>query len=237
VYFCSCQLILNPKQVDLSMLFPEPVVAEGHPTNPTPVFLSGEKKQAVRTSTLIPPRETVEKVKKEINRVQLQNYLYATSYFSNMMKLTPSRSKYSIELSQDLDDAAVSLLVDNGLQRRFPAACDAWKTRNANSKEISQKSISENRQLVDKELKDGQPLLEDTLAREITRKILDAYPYVLLFKFHLTKNDFDPSIVYLTQGSSSLKIKAWTWRMLCQVEISYSLFPKSNCWHQTPPAL
>ena len=209
MYFCSCRLILNPKQVDLSMLFPEPVVAEGHPTNPAPVFLSGEKKQAVRTSTLIPPRETVEKVKKEINRVQLQNYLYATSHFSNMMKLMSSRSKYSIELSQDLDDAAVFLLVDNGLRNRFPAACDAWKARNTRGKEISQKSVSENKQRVDKELKDGQPLLEFTLARGITRKILDAYPYVLLFKFHLTKNDFDPCIVYLTQRSSSLKIKAW----------------------------
>jgi len=37
------------------MLFPEPSVAEGHSTTSAPVFLSGEKRQAVRTSTPIPP--------------------------------------------------------------------------------------------------------------------------------------------------------------------------------------
>jgi len=198
--------MLKPKQVDLSMLFPEPVVAEGHPTNTVPVFLSGEQKQAVRTSTLIPPREKVEEVSEEIYQLPLQNYLYVASHLSNPMRLTPSRStKYSIELSRDLGDSAVSLLVENGLHKRFPSACNAWKARNAESKKVFQKSVSENRQLVDKQLRDDQPLLEDVLAREITRRILNAYPYVLLFEFCLSKLSFDPSIVYLTQRSSSLR--------------------------------
>ena len=200
--------MLKPKQVDLSMLFPGPIAAEGHQTRPMPVFLSGEQKQAVYTSTLIPPAEIVEKVNKEINQVQLQNYLYVTSHLSNPVKLTPSRSKYFIELSRDLDDPAVLLLVENGLRHRFPAACDAWKARNTESKEVAQKSISEKRQIVNQQLKDDQPLLEYTLAREITRKILDANLYVLLFEFHLSKQDFNPSIVHLTQRSSSLRIKA-----------------------------
>jgi len=201
--------MLKPKQVDLSMLFPEPIVAEGHPTNPVPVFLSGEQKQAVRTSTLIPPRETVEKVSKEIYQVPLQNYLYVASHLPNPMRLTPSRStKYSVELSQDLDDSAVSLLVENGLHKRFPSACDAWKARNTESKEVARKSVSENRQLVDKQLRDDQPLLEVALAREITRRIMNAYPYVLLFEFFLSRPSFDLFIVYLTQRNSSLRIEA-----------------------------
>ena len=60
------------------MLFPEPSVAEGHPTNSTPVFLSGEKKQAVRTSTPIPPVKNVEWIKKECSAVRLRDYLYVT---------------------------------------------------------------------------------------------------------------------------------------------------------------
>jgi len=103
------------------------------------------------------------------------------------MKLTLSRSKHSIELSQDLDDSAIFLLVENGLCNKFPAACDAWKARNTNSKEIAQKSVSENRQLVDKQLKGDKPLLEGALAREIARQILGACPYVLPFDSHLLR--------------------------------------------------
>ena len=97
------------------------------------------------------------------------------------MKLTSSRSKYSIELSQDLDDSAVSLLIEHGLGSRFPTTCNAWKAQNNKSKEATRKSIFEKKQYIDKQLKNDQPLLEDTLAREIIRRILDKLPYVLLF--------------------------------------------------------
>jgi len=60
------------------MLFPEPSSAEEHPMSSTPVFLSGEKKQAVRTSTLIPPVKKVERVKRECSAVLLRDYLYVT---------------------------------------------------------------------------------------------------------------------------------------------------------------
>lgn len=173
--------MLKPKQVDLSMLFPEHDVAEGKQRNPVPVFLSGEKKQAVYISTLIPPASKV------VGQVQLQNYLYVTSYLLGPMKLTPLRSKHSIELSRDLDDSAIFLLVENGFHDRFPVACDAWKARNTNSREIAQKSVYENRQLVDEQLKCDQPLLEGVLAREITRRISDACPYVLPFESYLSK--------------------------------------------------
>ena len=190
--------MLKPMQVDLSMLFLEPTVAEGQPTNHVPVFLSGERRQAVYTSTLIGPVKTVDKLKKEVNRVQLQDYLYVTSHLSSPMKLTPLRSKYSIELDQDLDDSAVSLLVENGLKRRFPDAYHAWEIRNTESKKTAQKSVFENKLNVDKHLRDDQPLLEDALTREITRRILDSYPYVLLFEFYLSKQDFDVVTVHLT---------------------------------------
>jgi len=65
--------MLKPKQVDLSMLFPEHIVTGGQPKNPVPVFLFGEKRQAVYTSTLTPPASKV------VSQVQLQNYLYVTS--------------------------------------------------------------------------------------------------------------------------------------------------------------
>ena len=178
--------MLKSKQVDLSMLFPETIVMEGHPIQPIPVFLSGEQKQAICTSTRIPPTKTVKKVKEEIYQTQLKNYLYIISHLSDPMKLTPSRSKYSIELSQDLDDSAVSILVENGLCNRFPAACNALKAQNTKSKAIIQQCVFEKKKLVDKDLKNDQLLLEDTLAREIGMRILNAYPYVLLFKFHLS---------------------------------------------------
>ena len=70
--------MLTPGQVDLSMLFPEPSVAGGPPTNSAPVFLSGEKRQAVRTSTPIPPVKNVERIDKEYSAVRLRDYLYVT---------------------------------------------------------------------------------------------------------------------------------------------------------------
>ena len=164
------------------MLFPEPSIAEGQPTNFVPVFLSGEKRQAVRTSVLIPPAKKVEKFNGECNRTQLQNYLYVFSYSYNTATLISSRSKYYIDLSRDLDDTAVSLLIEHGLGKRYPTACDAWKSRNAESKEIVRKSIFEEKRRVDENLKNEQPLLEYTLARGIAGKILDAYPYVLRFQ-------------------------------------------------------
>jgi hypothetical protein len=99
---------------------------------------------------------------------------------------TPPRSKYSIGLGEDLDDAAVSLLIKQGLGSRFSTLCDAWKSRNAESEGTAQKSIFEEKRRVDEQLKNDQPLLEDTLARGIISRILDKYPYVLLSKFHMS---------------------------------------------------
>lgn len=92
----------------------------------------------------------------------------------------PLRSRYSIELSQDLDDAAVSLLIENGLDKRFPVACAAWKLETSESSAIAQKCALEKKKLVDEKLINDKSLLEDTLARELTRGILQAYPCVLL---------------------------------------------------------
>jgi len=61
------------------MLFPESSTVQGHPANHMPVFLSGEKRQAIRTSTYIPPVEAVEKVKENCNQVRLQDYMWVTS--------------------------------------------------------------------------------------------------------------------------------------------------------------
>jgi len=166
------------------MLFPEHSAAGGYPTDLMPIFLSGEKRQAVRTSTLIPPVKMVKRVNEECNSVQLRNYLYVISHLYNTTELTPSSSKYSIDLGEDLDDAAVALLIEHGLGSRFPTACAAWKSRNAKSKETSWRGVSEEKRRIDEQLKNDRSLLEDTLAREITRRILDAYPYVSLSKFH-----------------------------------------------------
>jgi hypothetical protein len=167
-------------QVDLSMLFLEPSPSEGHPTNPIPIFLSGEKRQAVRTSTLIPPTKTVDMLNRTCNYTQFRSYLYVASHLYSTNDLTLSRSKYSIGLSKDLDDDMVSLLIKHGLGSRFPTPCDAWKSRNAKSEETAQRSISEEKQHVDEQLRNDQPLLEDTLAREIIKRILVKYPYVFL---------------------------------------------------------
>ena len=178
-------LVLRPKQVDVSMLFPESAVAGGRPTNA--VFLSGERKQAIRTSTLIPPRKKVAEFNKEIPRVQPQNILYVTYCLSDVMKLTPLRTKHFIELTRDLDDTAVYLLIENGLGNKFPTACEAWKAQNAKDKAVTRESISEGKQLVDQQLKDSRPLLEDMLTGEIITRILDTSPYVIPREFCLLK--------------------------------------------------
>jgi hypothetical protein len=161
------------------MLFPKPGAVEGHSTVPTPVFLSGERGQAVLTSTLIPPERKVEKVNK-INYPRLNEYLYVTIRLYDSLKLTLPRSKYYIELSHDLDDIAVSLLIKGGLKNRFPTPCVTWESQNSESKEIVRRDTVERKKSVDEELKRSQPLLEDILAREMIRRILEEYPYVSL---------------------------------------------------------
>lgn len=99
------------------------------------------------------------------------------------VKLTLPRSTCFIDLSRDLDDEAVSLLIDNGLKNRFSAACDTWKLNNIKSKETTQKAIAEKKRQVDEDLRSSKSLLEGTLSREITRRIMEAYPYVLPTQF------------------------------------------------------
>jgi len=77
---------------------------------------------------------------------------------------------------EDLDDALVSLLIEHGLGSRFPAPCNSWKLHTTQSKETTQKCIFEGRQLVDEQLNNDQLLLEDTLLREVVKRILDACP-------------------------------------------------------------
>jgi hypothetical protein len=163
------------------MLFPKAGVAEECSTMPAPIFLSGEKKQAVCTSMSILPQKKVEKVNKEVNSFVLESYLYVTYSLCIVSLLTPPRSKYPVELSQDLDDAAVSLLIQNGLKKKFRVACDTWKSRIAESKETFWKSVQEEKKHVDEELGNDRPLLEDTLTREVVRRILEVYPCVSLF--------------------------------------------------------
>ena len=101
------------------------------------------------------------------------------------MLLIPQRSRYLIDLSNDLNDAAVSILIDQGLGSRFPAPCISWRSSHAKNKETTQKSIYEGKRQVDDQLKNDRPLLEDTLTKEMARRILDACPYVTLSAFHL----------------------------------------------------
>ena len=101
------------------------------------------------------------------------------------MSLTPQRSKYLIDLSNDLDDAAVFILIDHGLGNRFPAPCISWRSHNAKSRETTQRAIQEGKRQVDDQLKNDRSLLEDILTREMMRRILDACPYVTLAGFHL----------------------------------------------------
>lgn len=150
-----------------------------------PVFLSGEKRQAVRTSTPIPPEKKVERVNKEWNHTLLQSHLYVTFHLCSTMKLMQPRSKYIVDLSKDLDDVEVSLLIKHGLGSRFPTACDAWKSRNIGSEETAQQRISEEKRRIDEELRNDQPWLEDILAKETTKIILDVCPYASLPKFYL----------------------------------------------------
>ena len=175
------------------MLFLESSTAEECPTMPAPMFLFGEKKQAICTSTYIRPERKVLRVNEECSRVRLEDYLYVTCLLCGVVMLTPSmsRSKYIVELGEGLDDIEVSLLIENGLKKRFPVACATWKSQTSESKETAWKQVVEKKKQVDEELVNDKPLLEDTLAREVVRRICEAYPYVLLFLFYLQWWDTD----------------------------------------------
>lgn len=77
---------------------------------------------------------------------------------------------------EDLDDNLVSLLIKHGLGSRFPTPCNSWRLYTTKSKETTQKHIFEGKQRVDEQLNNDRPLLEDTLARGMVKKILDACP-------------------------------------------------------------
>ena len=190
----------NANKVDLSMLFFETSIGGEHPA--TPVFLSGEKRQAVYTSILIPPKKGVKKIDK-VNRVQLRDYLYVLSQYI-VIKLTLSRSTHVVDFSQDLDDDAVSFLIENGLKDRFPNACDAWKSRNSENQGNLQESTNEKKAFIDKELEKDKPSLEGTLASEMIRRFVEEYPWVDYPCFSMGQ-DCDDFKAVLIQNSYSLR--------------------------------
>ena len=169
------------------MLFLESGAAEECPTMPAPMFLFGEKKQAICTSTYIRPEKKVLSANKDCSRVWLEDYLYVSCLLRGVVILTPStsRSKYIVELGEGLDDVEVSLLIENGLKNRFPVACDTWKSQTSKSEETLRKQIAEKKKRVDEELDNDRPLLEDTLTREVARRIWEAYPYVSPFLIYI----------------------------------------------------
>jgi hypothetical protein len=92
------------------------------------------------------------------------------------VRLTLSRSTHLVGLSQDLDDDAVSLLIESGLKNRFPPACSTWKSLFSESKNIKQKSIYERKKHIDEELEKEKPFLVGTFVREMIRRISEAFP-------------------------------------------------------------
>ena len=127
----------------------------------------------------------------------------------------------------------MAVLIDHGLGNRFPVPCISWRSANAKNRETTQKCICKGKLQVDEQLKNDQLSLENALAREMVRRILDACPYVVSSRLHLQNHDPNGCTVCSTWRNFFQRPKMQTLRMMVQVWCPHFCVSESNSQHQT----
>jgi hypothetical protein len=82
-------------------------------------------------------------------------------------------------LDKTLSDDAIAILVESGLQQRFPKECNTWSRRQVELKEARATRIREMEAQIEPQLKSEEARLLGTLRQVLADRVLASFPYVM----------------------------------------------------------
>jgi hypothetical protein len=84
----------------------------------------------------------------------------------------------ALHLSEALDEDAINVLVDNGLNFRFRMECEAWKERKQAFRNSRDSAIRNEEELMRQKLGSEATHLEEMIREVVVNSILQAFPSV-----------------------------------------------------------
>ncbi|KAF5388164.1 hypothetical protein D9615_000204 [Tricholomella constricta] len=123
-------------------------------------LLAGETSQAFLKVAYIPSSSQTTDVHQSFTLSQLQNFLMSGL----------------VELPIAMEDDALLLFVQHGLQARYPKSCEGWKTRRATitqeCKELEQRELED----LKAELTKGEPIVHSSILRALIDRSMHFFP-------------------------------------------------------------
>jgi hypothetical protein len=91
----------------------------------------------------------------------------------------------AIRFSRSLDEDAIDILIQCGLQERFPEVCNAWKNSVEQARKLREGKIKQMEVDLKEELESKSAQLRDLLRQSIVDSIVNKFPYVKFVAQHL----------------------------------------------------
>ncbi|KAJ7117660.1 hypothetical protein C8R44DRAFT_791229 [Mycena epipterygia] len=156
-----------------------------------PTLIHGETSQAILTKRFV-PGQFVERI------------LRGETY--NPVKLKDLIATASIRLGPTLTDSGIEILMDNGLNSRYPAPFKAWKSRNREAKEAIEAAGKKEEQEVCLKVNDESTELEPAIREAIVDRLLDLFPTVQ--RTALSASSEEEIVLLRTQYTSLVSVHA-----------------------------
>jgi hypothetical protein len=86
----------------------------------------------------------------------------------------------SLNINRDINEDAMGLLVDNGLDKRFPQECSSWLDRKKSLDSTLSETTQRKEAEVLEKLRSDFERLDSSLRFAILDKVLDKFPYLSL---------------------------------------------------------
>ncbi|KAJ7464645.1 hypothetical protein FB451DRAFT_1370363 [Mycena latifolia] len=128
-----------------------------------PILVQGETRQAILTKHFVPSNFVERLIRGETH---------------TPVKLRSLISNGSIRLSPILTDEGIEILMDHGLDSRYPVPFTAWKARNQKAKESIEADGKKEEQETYKKLQEDSQPLESVLREAIVDRLLHLFPTV-----------------------------------------------------------
>ncbi|KAJ6534677.1 hypothetical protein DFH09DRAFT_932195, partial [Mycena vulgaris] len=137
------------------------------PSELQPTMVHGETLQAILTKRFV-PGELVDRA--------IQGEVY------NPVKLRTLISSGSIRLSPKLTDEGIEILMEHGLDSRYPAPFKAWKSRNKTAKESIDAEGRKEEQETKQKLTDDAAQMEPMFREAIVNRLLESFHPIFLLR-------------------------------------------------------
>ncbi|KAG5646404.1 hypothetical protein DXG03_003454 [Asterophora parasitica] len=103
------------------------------------------------------------------------------------LELTNLLASGSVELPTDMDDEALLLFIQNGLQTRYPTSCQEWKKRLVMTREECSALERDEMEKMKAELSEGEPTVKNSIIRALLEQSM--YPFPMFERVTMLPDD------------------------------------------------